>query len=78
MAGWESSGMGGVRGDPRGGFLQAPAVRLCQNEEVTPAGVGLCAVGHPWHRRRLWSGREGAVGDFLAGALLRDRGGSTR
>ena len=65
----ESRGMGGVRGDPSGGILQAPAVHLCQTTEVAPAGVVIHVAGHLWHRRRLRSSKESAVGDFTAGSL---------
>ena len=61
--------MGGVRGDPSGGILQAPEVRLFRNAEVTPSGVRILSAGHPWHRRRLWPVRESDVGDFLSGYL---------
>ena len=77
MAGRESRGMGGVRGDPSGGFLQAPTVRLCWNGEVTTAGVGICAAGHPWNRQRLQHSRESAAGYFLAGNIRGTKGGST-
>ena len=38
--------------------------------------MGIFAAVHPWHRRQLWPSREGAVGDFLSGALRRIRGGN--
>ena len=56
MAGRESRGMGGFRGDLNRGFSQAPAVRLLRTAEATPAGVGIFAAGHPWRMRRLRPG----------------------
>ena len=52
LAGRESRGMSGVRGNPSGGILQAPAVCLCRTAEVTLAGVGIPAADHPLHRIR--------------------------
>ena len=45
--------MGRFRVDPNRGFPSAPAVHLFRTAEYTPAGVGIRAAGHPWHRRRL-------------------------
>ena len=78
LASQESWGMGGVRGDPTGGIPQAPAVRLFQTTETTPAGGGISAAGHPWNRRRLWPSRETAAGDFLASYLQGIGRGGTR
>ena len=47
LAGQEIRGMGGVRGDPRGVFPQAPAVHLCRTAGVTTAGVDICEADHP-------------------------------
>ena len=69
LAGQESSGMGGVCGEPRGGFPQAPAVHLFRMSEVTPAGVDILSAGHLGHRRRLQPGKEGTAGDFLVSAI---------
>ena len=50
-------------------FPQAPAFHICLTAEVTPEGVEICAADYSGHRRRLWPSREGAAGDFLAGAI---------
>ena len=65
IAGWRRRFRGGrSRKNPIGGRPQAPAVRLRRTAEVTSTGVGICAAGHPRHRRRLRPGGTGAAGNL--------------
>ena len=61
-----------------GGCPQAPAVRLRNNTEVTPTGVGIRASGHPWHWGCLRPGGPGAEGRLHSGPLPGTWRGNTR
>ena len=76
MAVSEGGGVGGVGEDFIGSGSQVPTYSLQLTEEVTPVGVGIHEAGYPWHRRHIWPGIKGAVGDLFSGAV-RETGGGT-
>ena len=78
LAGGEGTGMDGVSESPVGGYLKAPTVRLHKTEKVTPTGVGIHAVGHTPHWRRLRPGRTGAAGNLHTGSSTGPGRGNTR
>ena len=78
MAGGKGSGVDGVDKNPVGGHTQAPTVRLRRTTEVPPTGVGIRALGHPSHRRRLRSGGTGAAEDLCTDPLTEPRRGNTK
>ena len=61
-----------IRGGP-----QAPTVRLRRTSEATPTVVGICAAGHPRHRRRLKKPVEMALRDKFFQALFQGVGEGT-
>ena len=69
LAGGEGTEVDRVGQSAVGGRLQAPAVCLRRNAEVTIKGVGIHIVGHPRHWGYLRPGGTGAAGCLHCGPL---------